>query len=48
MNDPLEKWRDDAERQQREFAQARRESERSEHQAVKANDVAGLRADFEA
>jgi hypothetical protein len=31
-NDPLERWRDDAERQEREFAQARRERERKERQ----------------
>jgi len=47
-NDPLEKWRDDAERRQRDFAEARGKREREERRAVKANDVARLRADFEA
>jgi hypothetical protein len=47
-NDPLERWRDDAERREREFAQARREREREERRTVKATDCARLRAEFDA
>jgi hypothetical protein len=44
----LEKWRDAVERQEREFAEARRKDEREQRRAVKATDVTQLRAELEA
>ena len=45
-NDPLERWRDDAERRERDLARARRE--REERRTAEANDCARLRVEFEA
>jgi hypothetical protein len=46
--DGLAKWRADAERQEEEFAQARRKREREERGAVATTDAARLRAELEA
>ena len=45
-NDPLERWRDDAERREREVARAREHREREECRAAKAAESAQLRAEF--
>ena len=47
-NDPLEKWRDAVERQEQEFAEARRKDERERRRAVAATDATRLRAELEA
>src|SRR5262245_29584226 len=49
-NDPLEKWRDAVEKQEREFAQARRqreEEQRRHAEAAAANEAARLREAFD-
>ncbi len=50
-NDPLERWRDDAEKQEREFAEARRERKQEEQRRadeIAANEAAQLRYALEA
>jgi hypothetical protein len=49
-NDPLERYREDAERREREFARARRQREREERRAAEAaaaNEAVQLRAKLE-
>jgi hypothetical protein len=49
-DDPVQRWRDDAERQEKEFAQARREREQARQRAAEAavaREAESMRAHFE-